>query len=45
MNASDIFAEITFTADLSFDWAGFCFFGYFGTGYEVGLTVTLTRIS
>ena len=45
MNASDIFAEITFTADLSFDWSGFCFFGYFGTGYEVGLTVTLTRIS
>lgn len=45
MNASDIFAEITFTAGLSFDWAGHCFFGSFGTGYEVGFTVTLTRLS
>ena len=45
MNASDIFTEITFTADQSFDWAGYCFFGIYASGHEVGLTVTLTRLT
>jgi hypothetical protein len=42
---SDIFAEFTFTSDLSFDWAGYSFYGYFGSGYEVSFTVTITRLS
>ena len=42
---SDIFAEFTFTSDLSFDWAGYTFYGYFGSGYEVSFTVTITRLS
>ena len=41
---SEIFAEFTFTADSSFDWAGYSNFGYFGSPYYVGFTVTLTEI-
>jgi hypothetical protein len=41
---SDIFAEFTFTADSSFEWAGHCIFGYFASGLEVSLTVTITPL-
>ena len=44
-SASDIFAEFTFTADSSFDWAGYSIFSYFGSGYEVSFTVTITQLS
>jgi hypothetical protein len=40
----DIFAEFTFTADASFDWAGHSFFGMYGSGLQIGFTVTLTEL-
>ena len=43
-SASDIFAEFTFTADSSFDWAGYCIFGYYASGFEVSFTVTITPL-
>ena len=42
--SSDIFAEFTFTADATFDWAGYCFFGMYGSGEMIGFTVTLTEL-
>jgi hypothetical protein len=41
---SDIFAEFTFTADSSFDWAGYSIFGYYTSGLEVSFTVTITPL-
>ncbi len=41
---SDIYAEFTFTADASFDWAGHSYFGMYGSGSQIGLTVTLTQL-
>lgn len=41
---SDLFAEYTFTAGENFDWAGYCYYGSYGTGYEISFTVTLTPI-
>jgi hypothetical protein len=43
-SASDIFAEFTFTADSSFDWAGYSIFGYYTSGLEVSFTVTITPL-
>jgi hypothetical protein len=43
-SASDIFAEFTFTADSSFNWAGYCIFGYYASGFEVSFTVTITPL-
>ena len=42
--SSDIYAEFTFTADASFDWAGYSYFGMYGSGSQIGLTVTLTQL-
>ena len=42
--ASDIYVEFTFTADSTFDWSGYSFFGSYSSGYYVGVTVTLTEI-
>lgn len=44
-SASDIYAEFTFTADATFDWAGYSYFGMYASGYQIGFTVTLTRLS
>jgi hypothetical protein len=44
LTASEIFAEFTFTANSSFEWAGNCFNGSYGSGNEVIFTVTLTAI-
>jgi hypothetical protein len=41
---SDIFTEFTFTADSSFDWAGYSIFGYYTSGLEVSFTVTITPL-
>jgi hypothetical protein len=41
---SDIYAEFTFTADASFDWAGYSYFGMYGSGEQIGFTVTLTEL-
>jgi hypothetical protein len=41
---SDIYAEFTFTADASFDWAGYSYFGMYGSGWQIGFTVTLTEL-
>jgi hypothetical protein len=43
-SASDIYAEFTFTADGTFDWSGYTYFGYYNSGYYAGVTVTLTEI-
>jgi hypothetical protein len=43
-SASDIFTEFTFTADSSFDWAGYSIFGYYTSGLEVSFTVTITTL-
>lgn len=40
----ELFAEFTFTADASFDWAGYSFVGTYGSGGQVGFTVTLTEL-
>jgi hypothetical protein len=40
----DIFAEFTFTADASFEWAGYGYIGMYGSNLSVGFTVTLTEI-
>jgi hypothetical protein len=42
--SSDIYAEFTFKADASFDWAGYSYFGMYGSGSQIGLTVTLTQL-
>jgi hypothetical protein len=43
-NESEIYSEMTFTADASFEWAGYCYFGTYVSGYETSFTVTLTEL-
>jgi hypothetical protein len=43
-NPSDLFAEFTFTAGSTFEWSGVSSYGLYGSGYEVGATITITPL-